>query len=91
MMWYPQVHQLKQVVDQWGVGECGDAHVAAALLKLWYRELYEPLIPDSLYQAAINAHDDPHQAIALVNKLPDINRLVLSYLIRLVGCCMVFS
>ncbi|KAK4306479.1 hypothetical protein Pmani_021704 [Petrolisthes manimaculis] len=79
---FDEVHQLKQVVDQWGVGECGDAHVAAALLKLWYRELYEPLIPDSLYQAAINAHDDPHQAIALVNKLPDINRLVLSYLIR---------
>ncbi|XP_069165192.1 rho GTPase-activating protein 39 isoform X10 [Procambarus clarkii] len=79
---FDEVHQLKQVVDQWEVGDCGDAHVAAALLKLWYRELYEPLIPDSLYQAAINAHDDPSQAVALVNKLPEINRLVLSYLIR---------
>ncbi|XP_069954957.1 serine-rich adhesin for platelets isoform X2 [Cherax quadricarinatus] len=79
---FDEVHQLKQVVDQWEVGDCGDAHVAAALLKLWYRELYEPLIPDSLYQAAINAHDDPIQAVALVNKLPEINRLVLSYLIR---------
>ncbi|XP_071527308.1 uncharacterized protein RhoGAP93B isoform X2 [Panulirus ornatus] len=79
---FDEVHQLKQVVDQWEVGDCGDAHVAAALLKLWYRELYEPLIPDSLYQSAINAHDDPSQAAALVNRLPEINRLVLSYLIR---------
>ncbi|XP_066983638.1 rho GTPase-activating protein 39 isoform X20 [Macrobrachium rosenbergii] len=79
---FDEVHQLKQVVDQWEVGDCGDPHVAAALLKLWYRELYEPLIPDSLYQSAINAHDEPSQAVALVNKLPDINRLVLSYLIR---------
>lgn len=81
---FHQVHQLKQVVDQWEVGDCGDAHVAAALLKTWYRELYEPLIPDALYQAAINAHDDPTQAVGLVNKLPEINRLVLSYLIRFV-------
>ncbi|XP_042876227.1 filaggrin-like isoform X4 [Penaeus japonicus] len=79
---FDEVHQLKQVVDQWEVGDCGDAHVAAALLKTWYRELYEPLIPDALYQAAINAHDDPTQAVGLVNKLPEINRLVLSYLIR---------
>lgn len=79
---FDEVHQLKQVVEQWEVGDCVDAHVAAALLKTWYRELYEPLIPDALYQAAINAHDDPTQAVALVNKLPEINRLVLSYLIR---------
>ncbi|XP_045112239.1 serine-rich adhesin for platelets-like isoform X25 [Portunus trituberculatus] len=79
---FEEVHQLKQVVDQWEVGDCGEAHVCAALLKLWYRELYEPLIPDSLYQAAINAHEDPQQAVALVNNLPEINRLVLSYLIR---------
>ncbi|KAK7058716.1 Rho GTPase activating protein 39, partial [Halocaridina rubra] len=79
---FDEVNQLKQIVDQWEVGDCADAHVAAALLKLWYRELYEPLIPDSLYQSAINAHDEPTQAVALVNKLPEINRLVLSYLIR---------
>lgn len=79
---FDEVHQLKQVVDQWEVGDCGDAHVAAALLKLWYRELYEPLIPDNLYHSAIGAHDEPTQAVALVNKLPEINRLVLSYLIR---------
>ncbi len=31
--------------DQWELGPCSDAHVPAALLKLWLRELYVPLIP----------------------------------------------
>ena len=31
--------------DQWEVSSCSDAHVPAALLKLWLRELYIPLIP----------------------------------------------
>ena len=31
--------------DQWEVSSCSDAHVPAALLKLWLRELYVPLIP----------------------------------------------
>ena len=70
-------------MDQWEVGDNGDPHVVAALLKLWYRELYQPLIPDQLYNAAIEAHDDPTLAVSLVNKLPENNKLVLSYLIRL--------
>ena len=32
---------------------CVDCHTAASLLKLWLRELYEPLIPDSFYDEAI--------------------------------------
>ena len=31
--------------DQWEPGTCSDAHVPAALLKQWLRELYIPLIP----------------------------------------------
>ena len=76
------MNQLKQVVDQWEMRESGDPHVIAALLKLWYRELYHPLIPDNLYDAAIETHEQPVKAVELINKLPEINRLVLSYLIR---------
>ena len=32
---------------------CVDCHTAASLLKLWLRELYEPLIPDAFYDEAI--------------------------------------
>ena len=82
--WYAcvQVQVVKQQLEQWEVGECGDAHVAAAVLKLWYRELYEPLIPNQLYDAAIEAHENPAQALALLHHLPQTNRLVLAYLIR---------
>lgn len=59
-----------------------DAHTPASLLKLWYRELYEPLIPDTLYNDCIQHHDNPIRAIQIVDSLPEINRLVLSYLVR---------
>ena len=39
--------------DQWEPVLCVDCHTAASLLKLWLRELYEPLIPDSFYDEAI--------------------------------------
>ncbi|KAH7970535.1 hypothetical protein HPB49_009935 [Dermacentor silvarum] len=33
-----------------GLYSGGDPHVPASLLKLWYRELHDPLIPAALYQ-----------------------------------------
>uniref|UniRef100_A0A6A7G4P9 Rho GTPase-activating protein 39 n=1 Tax=Hirondellea gigas TaxID=1518452 RepID=A0A6A7G4P9_9CRUS len=77
-----EVQQVKRQVDKWEVGECGDAHIAAAVLKSWYRELHEPLIPHQLYEAAIEAHDSPREALDLLHHLPQTNRLVLAYLIR---------
>ena len=52
-----------------------DAHAPASLLKLWYRELYDPLIPDELYDECVNT-EDPDKAKAIVDKLPDLNKLV---------------
>lgn len=40
--------------DQWEVVTCVDCHTAASLLKLWLRELYEPLIPDTFYDEAVH-------------------------------------
>jgi len=57
-------------IDQWDVTEVSDdPHVPGSLIKLWYRELYEPLIPDDLYQQCVQS-------------LPELNRIVLSYLIH---------
>ena len=60
-----------------------DPHVPASLLKLWYRELAEPLVPFSFYErclaAAFSGADD---ACAAVQLLPELNRLALIYLIH---------
>jgi len=55
-----------------------DAHAPASLLKLWYRELYDPLIPDAYYEDCVNT-EDPDKAKEIVNKLPEINQLVGFY------------
>ena len=62
-----------------------DAHAPASLLKLWVRELYEPLIPDSFYAECVNMrHDDAEASAAnvaaLVDRLPELNRRVLCHL-----------
>lgn len=58
-----------------------DAHAPASLLKLWYRELYDPLIPDALYEECVQT-DVPEEAAKIIDKLPPINKLVLTYLIN---------
>jgi len=76
------VNALKVKCDQWQIPSLEDAHLPASLLKLWYRELSEPLIPSVFYEQCILNCDIPETCIRLVNSLPDINRAVLTYLIR---------
>lgn len=52
-----------------------DAHAPASLLKLWYRELYDPLIPDEFYEECVQT-DDPKEVMAIIDRIPPINRLV---------------
>ncbi|XP_069133981.1 rho GTPase-activating protein 39-like isoform X7 [Argopecten irradians] len=78
-----EVNSLKIKCDQWMLPtDCIDPHIPASLLKLWYRELHEPLIPQHFYEECIDNYSNGEAAIEVVNKLPDINRLVLAYLIR---------
>ncbi|XP_023231837.1 rho GTPase-activating protein 39-like [Centruroides sculpturatus] len=77
-----EVNAMKLRIDQWEIVESTDPHVPASLLKLWYRELYEPLIPNQFYNECIEYCNDGEAAVQIVQKLPEINRLVLSYLIR---------
>lgn len=60
-----------------------DAHLPAALLKLWLRSLPEPLLPDSLYSRCLVSCDQPEEACRIVELLPSINRLVLAKLLDL--------
>ncbi|XP_037107420.1 rho GTPase-activating protein 39 isoform X2 [Syngnathus acus] len=78
-----EVNALKLQVDQWRIPEnLSDPNVPASLMKLWYRELEEPLIPMNFYKQCVENCDDPVAAIAVVQSLPELNRLVLFYFIH---------
>ncbi|XP_050672111.1 rho GTPase-activating protein 39 [Leptidea sinapis] len=79
-----EVNALKAKIDNWELPDASmltDAHAPASLLKLWYRELYEPLIPDALYAACVAAGQDVPACTRALQRLPPLNRLVLTYLI----------
>lgn len=81
------VNALKVKCDQWQRPFLEDAHLPASLLKLWYRELAEPLIPSTFYEQCIVNCDQAEICLRLVNALPEINRAVLMYLIRFLQVC----
>jgi hypothetical protein len=58
-----------------------DPHVPASLLKLWLRELQDPLIPEELYNQCIMCSEDPEQVVSMISALPTINRRVLLFVI----------
>lgn len=78
-----EVNALKTRCDKWiPPTDCPDPHIPASLLKLWYRELYEPLIPSDFYEECVNNYANEEAALNIVQRLPHMNRLVLSYLVR---------
>jgi len=87
-----EVNALKLCCDQWiAPSNCTDPHTPASLLKLWYRELYEPLIPAEFYEECVSSYGDVDACLRIVDSLPAINRLVLSYLIRFLQVCTTHS
>lgn len=64
---------------------------SASLMKLWYRELEEPLIPMDFYKQCVSNCDDPVAAIAVVQSLPELSRLVLCYFIHFLQVTFYFT
>ncbi|KAM5134993.1 rho GTPase-activating protein 39-like isoform 2-T2 [Mantella aurantiaca] len=78
-----EVNALKLQVEQWRIPDSlSDPTIPASLLKLWYRELEEPLIPQQFYKQCITNYENPDAAVSVVKQLPELNRLVLCYLIH---------
>ncbi|XP_048879737.1 rho GTPase-activating protein 39-like isoform X1 [Brienomyrus brachyistius] len=78
-----EVNALQIQVDQWRTPEnLSDPNVPASLLKLWYRELEEPLIPPAFYRQCVANCEDAEVAVGVVQALPELNRLVLCYFIH---------
>lgn len=65
---------------------CGitDPNVPASLLKYWLRDLEKPLITAEYYDRCIQCAENPQEAIAIVNALPEVNRRIVMYMIAFV-------
>jgi len=79
-----EVNSMKVCCDQWKLPTAAstDPYLLASLLKLWFRELCEPVIPRGMHSAAVVHCQDADACVALVDQLPQLNRLVLLYLIH---------
>lgn len=77
------VSDLKLRIDRgyYTLENVDDPHVLASLLKLWLRELCDPLVPEELYNDCITAAPDPPACITLMRKLPTINRRVVLFVV----------
>ena len=80
-----KLHELKIMIESGSSSLPGsrEPHAAASLLKGWFREMKEPIIPLSHYDEFISNADKADVLEGLVfNALPDDNRYCLLYLIR---------
>lgn len=83
-----QLMTTRARLDMFVVPVVHDPHVPAGLLKLWLRQLPEPLIPHAFYQRALAASENPAEVTRLIQVLPNTNQLVLA---KLVACLQVRS
>ena len=64
---------------------CTDAPtVLASCLKLWLRELCDPLVPEELYNDCITHAKEPETCVQIVKRLPTINRRVVVFVVSFV-------
>ncbi|KAF8995464.1 hypothetical protein BDQ17DRAFT_1250698 [Cyathus striatus] len=77
------VSELKLRIDRgyYTLDGVDDPHVLASLLKLWLRELCDPLVPDEMYNECILNAKDPEECIRIIERLPTINRRVLLFVV----------
>jgi hypothetical protein len=77
------VSELKLRIDKghYNLEGIEDPYVLASLMKLWLRELCDPLIPEEMYNSCITSAKIPEACIELVQRLPTINRRVVLFLI----------
>ncbi|XP_006460909.1 hypothetical protein AGABI2DRAFT_69042 [Agaricus bisporus var. bisporus H97] len=77
------VSELKLRIDRgyYTLDNVDDPYVLASLLKLWLRELCDPLIPHEMYNECIMTSNRPEACVQLVERLPTINRRVVLFVI----------
>ncbi|PCH43832.1 hypothetical protein WOLCODRAFT_138616 [Wolfiporia cocos MD-104 SS10] len=77
------VSELKLKIDKgyYSLDSVDDPHILASLLKLWLRELCDPLVPDEMYNDCITSSRSPEACVQMVHRLPTINRRVVLFII----------
>ncbi|TFY73511.1 hypothetical protein EWM64_g10501 [Hericium alpestre] len=77
------VSELKLRIDKgyYNLEGVDDPHVLASLLKLWLRDLCDPLVPEEMYNDCITYGGDPDSCVGIVERLPTINRRVVLFVI----------
>ncbi|KAJ7188538.1 hypothetical protein C8R46DRAFT_1157539 [Mycena filopes] len=77
------VSDLKLRIDKgyYTLDGVDDPHCLASLMKLWLRELCDPLVPDEMYNECITNAKDPAACVQIVERLPTINRRVVLFVI----------
>lgn len=75
------VSDLKLRIDKgyYSLDGVDDPHVLASLMKLWLRELCDPLVPDELYNDCVSSSKDPDACVQIIHRLPTINRRVVLF------------
>jgi len=58
-----------------------DPHVLASLMKLWLRELCDPLVPEELYNECIQNSKDAEACVQIIERLPTVNRRVVLFVV----------
>ncbi|KAJ3427257.1 rho gtpase activation protein [Anaeramoeba flamelloides] len=82
-----KVLELKDLLDR-GIyddeiedPEMNHPFVYASLLKMWIRELNEPLIPSKFHHQIINCENFTNKVLRIVSQLPILNKLSLAYIV----------
>ncbi|KAJ6602191.1 hypothetical protein B0H10DRAFT_2081219 [Mycena sp. CBHHK59/15] len=77
------VSELKLRIDKgyYTLDGVDDPHVLASLMKLWLRELCDPLVPEEMYNECITNSKDAEACVRIVERLPTINRRVVLFVI----------
>lgn len=78
-----QVLRLRIEQGEYEIDGISDPLTPASLLKLWMRELDEPIVPHQYYLRCIACGGNAQSAIEILEDLPELNRNVLDYLIKL--------